>query len=414
MGSFVSTPVLTHTFDNGLVLIGQPMDWLESAAFTMLVPAGSAWNPADRGGLSNFACELAQRGCGARDSRQFIEDLDNLGVERSGSTTISHTSFGGAMQASRLDDALAIYADLLRRPHLPEDQLEDTRLVCLQELHAVEDDLSQRTFIELRRRRYADPWGRSTYGTRESIANISIKDVRTQIQQTYRPNGTIISVAGKIDWDRLVETIGNLFGDWTTVAPPEIVETPAEGGYHHIEHDSSQTHIGIAYPSVPYCDKDYYQARGAIGVLSDGSSSRLFTEIRERRGLCYSVFALSHSLCDRGSVLCYCGTGTDRAQESLDVLLAELQRLTAGIEQDELNRLKARIKSTLIMQLESSVARSVAVAWDWYHLSRVQTPEEIGRIIDALTCESINAYLAEHPPKDFTIVTLGAKPLEVR
>lgn len=112
-------------------------------------------------------------------------------------------------------------------------------------------------------------------------------------------------------------------------------------------------------------------------------------------------------------MFCYAGTSADRAQETLDVTLAELNRLAQGVQADELDRLKARIKAALIMQQESSSARSSAVARDWYHLGRVRTLEEVERLIDGLTCESINAYLAEHPPGDFTIVTLGPRELEV-
>ena len=142
-------------------------------------------------------------------------------------------------------------------------------------------------------------------------------------------------------------------------------------------------------------------------------SARLFTEIREKRGLCYTVYASCHSLRNRGSVLSYAATSTENAQQTLDVLLAELRRLPDGVEDHELNRLKARIKSSLIMQQESSAARSYAMAADWFHLGRVLTMAEVGTIIDQLTCDSINEFLAAHPPRDFTVVTLGEKKLEV-
>ncbi|MEX0978312.1 MAG: insulinase family protein, partial [Pirellulales bacterium] len=158
---------------------------------------------------------------------------------------------------------------------------------------------------------------------------------------------------------------------------------------------------------------DYFQAWGAVGVLSGGTSARLFIEVREKRGLCYSVYATMHTLLDRGCVLCYAGTSAERAQETLDVLLSELVRLAEGVEAGELNRLKARMKSSLIMQQESSTARSGAIARDWYHLGRVRTMDELSRLLDELSCQSINAYLAAHPPGDFTIVTLGPQPLEV-
>ena len=154
----------SHTLDNGLVLLAESMDWLESAAFAILLPAGYAAEPVHRLGLANFACEMVQRGCGARDSRQFVEDLDRLGVDRSVSVFGAHTSFGGALLAENLPDALSIFADVVRSPQLPEDQLEDGRQVCLQELWSLEDDLAQRTMLRLKQRHYGDPWGRSPAG----------------------------------------------------------------------------------------------------------------------------------------------------------------------------------------------------------------------------------------------------------
>ena len=188
----------------------------------------------------------------------------------------------------------------------------------------------------------------------------------------------------------------------------------ARGETHvHLPHDSAQTQIAVSYDSVPYSHPDYYEARGAVGVLSDGMSSRLFTEVRENRGLAYSVFASCHSLRDRGAVMCYAGTSTELAQQTLDVLLYELRRLREGIQPEELRRLKARIKSNLIMQQESSSSRAGSIAGDWFHLQSVRTLQEIGRKVDALSCDSINAYLAGNAPQGFTVVTLGAQPLEI-
>lgn len=405
--------IQSHVFDNGLVLVAEKMDWLQSAAFTLLVPAGASRDPVDRAGLSNFTCEMVQRGCGSRSSRQFIEDLENRGVDHSASTSIVHSSFSAAMLAEHLEPTLEIFGDLLQRPHLPPNQLDDGRNVCLQELRSLEDELAQRTFIELRRLHYADPWGRSPYGDDKALLATTIEDIESHFRRCYGPAGTILAVAGNFSWQRLVDQVGRLLGPWKPAADHEITERRPEGNYVHIPHDSSQTHLGIAYPSVPYNHPDFYRARGAVGVLSDGMSSRLFTEVRENRGLCYSIFASYYSLRDRGSVLCYAGTSSDRAQETLDVTLEELARLRDGVHADELARLKARVKSTLILQQESSMSRSSTLAGDWYYLGRARSLDEVGRIIDGLTCDGINAYLAEHPPTDFSVVTLGEKPLEV-
>ncbi len=405
-------PIYSHTYPNGLVLVAEPIDALQSAAFTFLTPGGCVYDPPDRGGLGSFTCEMALRGAGSRDSRQFILDLDNLGVERGEGVANAHVSYSGATVAENLLKTLGIYADLLRRPHLPTDQLEASRLAMIQELRAVEDEPAQKVMIELRRRYYPDPWGWPAQGDMKAIEATTIDDIRAQFLRCYRPNGTILGVAGRVDWPRLKNAVGELFGDWPMGEEAAIEETPHRVRYEHLPHDSQQTQIGIAYASVPYRHPDYFQAWGAVGVLSGGMSARLFTEVRERRGLCYSVYASQHTLYHRGAVFCYAGTGADRAQETLDVTLGELRRLALGVEETELDRLKARIKSALIMQQESSSARSSTLARDWYHLGRARTLDELGAIVDGLTSRSINAYLSEHPPKDFTVVTLGSRELK--
>src|SRR2546421_210835 len=140
-------------------------------------------------------------------------------------------------------------------------------------------------------------------------------------------------------------------------------------------------------------------------------SARLFTEIREKRGLCYAVSAGYHTFKDRASIICYPGTTNERAQETLDRLLYELRRLPEGIEQEEVERVQAGIKSSLIMQQESTSSRAFALASDWYYLGRVRTFDELQSAIDALTPQALVGHLRRCPPGDFSIVTLGPKAL---
>jgi predicted Zn-dependent peptidase len=410
----VQQEIYTHTFPNGLVLLAEPMKSLESAAFTLRVPGGCVYEPESRGGLAVMTVEMTLRGSGDRDSRRFVEDIDNLGVERGDSVGDALAGFSGATLAKNLLPALGVYADVLRRAHLPDDELESVRMVALQELAGVEDEPGQRTMQELRKLHYPHPWGRRSQGQREALETITLGEIREHYNQTFRPNGAILSVAGRLDWPRVRDAVGELFGDWSRGPETPVIETPRSERRRHVSHDSNQTHIAVAYDSIPYKHPDYFQAWGAVGVLSGGMSARLFTEVREKRGLCYSVSAMQATLKDRGAVLAYSGTSAERAQETLDVLLGELVRLAKGIEPHELDRLKARIKSGLIMQQESSSSRSASMARDWYLLGRVRTLDEIAAAVDGLSAESINAYLKQNPPRDFTVVTLGSQPLEVR
>lgn len=396
-----------------MVLIGEPTTSVESAAFTFLLPAGCCHDPSGGAGLAVLTSEMMLRGAGPRDSRTWVSDLENLGVERGESVGVAQATFHGATLRDNLPAALGLFADLLRRPHLPADQLDAGRNACLQELRAIDDEPSHKLMIELRRRRYPDPWGRSSNGDEVGLRSATIDDVRQFHQRHYRPGGTILAVAGNFDWRRLCDLVHELFGDWepNNLAEPAGVNGRPSG--NHITFQSNQSHVGIAYPTIPYKHPDYFQAWAAVGVLSSGSSSRLFTEVRERRGLCYTVYASLHTQRDRASVLCYAGTTAERAQETLDVTVSELMRLGSGIQQNELDRLKARIKSSLIMQQESTSARSGALARDWYHLGRARTLDEVGALVDELSAESINAFLRANPPRDLLVVTLGPEPLEV-
>ena len=142
-------------------------------------------------------------------------------------------------------------------------------------------------------------------------------------------------------------------------------------------------------------------------------SSRLFTEVREKRGLCYSVYAFHETFKDRGTMLAYAGTRSDRAQQTLDVTVGELRRLKDGITDDEIDRVRAGLKSSLIMQEESTSSRANSLASDWYNLGRIRSFDEILAGINGLTPQRIVAHLRKHPPRAFTIVTLGPKPLLV-
>lgn len=407
------TQILSHQLANGMVLVGEPTRSVESAAFTFLLPAGCSYDPAGRAGLASLTGEMMLRGAGSRDSRAWISALENLGVERGESVGVAQATYHAATLRQNLAPALELFADLLRRPMLPADQLDAGRNTCIQELRAIDDEPSHKLMIELRRRQYPDPWGRSSHGDEPGLRATSIDDIRKFHDQHYRPENTILSVAGNFEWQPLCDTVEKLFGDWQRGSAAEPATGNGQPESHYIPFESNQSHVGVAYPTIPYKHPDYFQAWAAVGVLSSGSSSRLFTEVREKRGLCYTVYASLHTQRDRASVLCYAGTTAERAQETLDVTVSELRRLGSGIEQSELSRLKARIKSSLIMQQESTSARSGALGRDWYHLGRARSLDEVGRLVDALTADSINAFLEANPPRDLLVVTLGPEPLEM-
>ncbi len=397
--------------DNGLVIIAQPMPWLRTAAFSLAVRAGVQTEPVDRGGLAGLMCEMTQRGAGSYSSRDIVELQDNLGLDHSAGVSSSLASYGATMPAEALTQALELYADILLRPHFPEDQLEDARQVSLQELRAVEDEPTQKVMIRLKQLQYGEMSGRPACGTQLGIESIQLSDVQKFYADRYRPAGAILAVAGHFEWDLVREQCERLFCNWKGEANAEPVLDRGKPQYEHLSQDSSQTHIGFSFDAVPLSDEAYYRMRAGVGVLSDGMSSRLFDRVREKRGLCYTVSASTHSLRDRGAVFGYAGTTPERAQETLDVTLREIRAIADGIEPAELERLKVRVQSSLIMEQESCSSAVASMLSDWYHQERVITAKEIESIVEALTVEEVVEYWRQNLPKEFRIVTLGPSPL---
>lgn len=405
--------IYTESFDNGLTLLAESMPWLQSAAFSIAIPAGVQREDESNRGVANLLCDWVQRGCGDLDSRQFVEALDNLGVARGGGVSSSHLNFSGALLAENLGPTLSLYADLVRKPHFLSDEFEDARQVCFQELRALEDDLHQQCILTLRRQMYPDPWGWHPTGTLATVEALTESTAKQYYDTWVRPDETMISVAGNFQWEALRDEVARLFGDWKSSPGQKSFLGSTLPEYMHVPFESSQTHVGLGFPGVPVSDPNFYQARAAIGIMSDGMSSRLFSEVREKRGLCYTVYAACNSLKKQGAVLAYAGTSTDRAQETLDVMVEQFNELPKGVRQDELSRLKARFKSGIVMQQESSSSRASSLASDWYHLGRIRKMDELEAIVDGITVDTINAYLKANPPQNYRVTTIGAKRLEV-
>ena len=400
-----------HTFENGLTLLAERMPHVRSATFALLVPAGFTREPADRLGLASLAAELITRGAGTRDSRQLSLALDNLGADRSEGAGAYNVTLSASTLARNLDRVLPIYADIVRRPHLPDDEVEPARDALLQDLQGLEDSPDERVMLELAARHYPDPLSRNRYGTEAGLTATTPDDVRAYHADHFQPNGAILSVAGNIDWQPLLAQVGDLFGDWQAKDHPAFPAVARERNSGHVVAETQQTQIALACASAGFTDPDFYAARAAIGVLSGGMSSRLFTEVREKRGLCYSVRASHSALKGSGSVVAYAGTRADRAQETLDVVVAEMRRLGEGVSSEELSKVKASLKSSLVMSQDSVASRAAAMASDYFHLGRVRDVDEIRDSVEAVTGAAIIEHLERRPLADFTVVTLGPAAL---
>lgn len=409
----MSEHFFTHTFANGLALLAERMPGVKSAAMNLLVPAGAATDPADQRGSATVLAEMVMRGAGERDSRALTEHLDDLGLSRSSGASLHHTRFTAASLAQNVLRALPAYADIVRRPHLNDQSFAPSRELALQGLAGLQDNPQSLVMLKLREQAWPAPLGRNAMGDEADLSKMTAQHVRADFAGRYVPHGAILAVAGDVDFSAWRDQVERLFADWRATDPPEIALAPPPGDFQFIQQDSQQTHIALAYPAATELDADYYLARLAVEVLSGGMSGRLFTEIREKRGLCYSVSAGYSSAPSIGSVFCYAGTSNERAQETLDAFVHELRRLREGVTADELSRAKIGLKSGTVMSGESSSARCGAIARDWFIRGRLRTLDEILSAIDSITLEQLNRHLEEKSVSEVTTVLIGPKRLEV-
>ena len=413
-------PATRHrTLANGLTVLVEPMPRVRSAAFSLLTPAGSSYDPPGRNACAALLCDLLTRGSGELDNRGFTHALDGLGVNRGESVGAGHLSVSAATVAENLPRALRLYRDLFRDPHLPEEEFAPAADGLRQSLRAIEDEPAHRAMLELRRRTYPAPWGLPTDGTLAGLDALTHADVVNHHRACVRPNHAALAIAGHVDPEEWFDLAAECFEDWEPKPDPPIEPGPRGPARDHIEHDGAQTHIALALPAAAYGEPGYYEAWAAAAILGGGMSSRLFTEVREKRGLCYSVSASLSGLRTgpgpdaprEGRLFCYAGTTADRAQQTLDVLLEELDRLREGVTEAELTRCVARAKSGLVMSQESTTARAGGLARDWRHLGRLQPLSETLAAVDALTAAGVSAYLAERPAEPPTALTLGPAAL---
>jgi len=406
-----SDRIYQHRLDNGLWLLFEPMPWLPTLSTTLMVPFGSSTDPETLEGSATVLHDWIQRGAGALDSRAHSDALEGLGVRRGGGAGREMASLSAYFLATELADALPLVASMAAQPRLEEAEFAPARELARQELQSLADNPTQRLFNELMERFLAGGPGRSPFGTEAGLAALSAASVRDDAARRLGPDGAILALAGGTDWETVREGVERAFGGWTgeTVALPD--PEVREAGRAHVRAESAQTQIGLAFGAPAPSDPDVYVYDLALHVLSGSMGARLFTEVREKRGLVYNVGASYRALHGFGYTLGYAGTTPERADETLRVVLDEFAKLAGGVEADELERARTGALSSVVMQGESSAARASRLASDALLQGRARTLEEIRSEVEKVDLKRINDYLAEHPFPDPTVVTLGPKAL---
>ena len=401
-----------HILKNGMVVLGEPMEAVESVAFDFMLPGGAAQLPDGCCGAGSVIADWIFRGAGDKDSRGLGDALDGLGLHRASSVGSSHTTIGAVLEGGNLAEAIELYADIILRASLKEDQFELARQLAIDGVLALDDDPRHKVMLKLREQFYPSPLGRSPLGEVAELKTLTAEKTRQIIKNNFNLSQTIFAVAGKYDFDAIVAQIENLFSRTKNgTQQSTVLVREGAGKYTHLHNDGAQVHIGLMTETVKPTDEDYYNARVAVSVLSGGMSARLFTEVREKRGLCYAVGAQYHGLKEAAGIACYAGTTPDKAQETLNVIMDQFNRLADGISEEEVERAKVGLKSALVLQSESSSSRAAGIGGDYYMLGRVRSLDEIKNKIEQTTVDSVLGFLRNNKFKDFTVVTIGPKEI---
>ncbi|MCE9619552.1 MAG: insulinase family protein [Planctomycetes bacterium] len=384
--------ITVEKFPNGLTVAIEPISGMATASLSFAIPAGTAGDPdgAAGEGESTLLSELIVRGSGSRDSRAFSEAMDALGCERNTTVNANHVLISATMLASRLDASLGLVADMALRPRIDEEHLEPVRQLALQSLHALPDDPQHLVMLRLARLHLPPPFNRSGYGDEAGLKSLTTAGLRSVWKRRAVAQGSILSIAGAVSPEAALARARELFEAWGGTNVEAKPLGARVGGVEHYPLESSQTHMAFAFDAPTEGDPDSFGFRIAAVTLGGEASSRLFTEVREKRGLCYSVGASVANGRDRGVLQIYAGSTPQRAATTVKCILDELERFELGVNQTEFDRAKIGFKSRMVMQGESALARSSTITGDLYKIGRARTLDELTQALDAWTLDRVN------------------------
>ncbi|ACZ41100.1 peptidase M16 domain protein [Thermobaculum terrenum ATCC BAA-798] len=401
---------------NGLTVLGERLEGVRSLALGFIVGAGSSYDPDDKSGLAHFTETMLLEGTTNRTSRQISDSLDSLGVSYGTSLDAETIGLSGVMVSSRLEPALEIFADILQNPSFPEDEMEQTRSSILQELRREEDEPMVKVRDLLRRVYYeGHPYSKRPTGEPDVISSLSSADLREYHASYFNPANTVCAAAGDLDWDLFRSLVEKFLGGWKPGTKAPEIGPPHPRPQLYVENQQTQQeHIAGAAPSVPFGHDDYYAAIIAAEILGGGMSSRLFVEVREKRGLVYSVGASYSPGRYQGSWRIYAGTTPERASQTYSVLMEELHKLDSeGVSEEEFRRFQALTRSHVLMAGESTSARLRSLLTSWWYEGRIKPLSYIRERIDAVTVDQVNKVVREWPlSSNLVLCALGPSTKE--
>jgi predicted Zn-dependent peptidase len=380
---------------SGLTVVTERMDRVETVSLGAYVATGTRHETAEENGVSHFLEHMAFKGTERRSATAIAEEIEAVGGHINAYTAREQTAY--YVKVLKEDTALGadIIGDILTHSTFDPDELERERGVILQEIGQANDTPDDIIFDHFQEKAYPDqPMGRPVLGTEDGIRGMKRDTLMGYMRRHYAASNTVIAAAGNLDHDHFLDLVQRHFADLPTEPAPNTMPGRYAGGEFREGRDLDQVHIVLGFPSVAYGDAEYYPSMMLSTLLGGGMSSRLFQEIREKRGLVYSVYSFTAPYVDGGLFGIYAGTGESEAAELMPVTLDELHKVQTGVTEVELARARAQVKASLLMSLESTGSRCEQLARQMQIFGRLVPTAETVAKINAVTTEEVQRAAA--------------------
>ncbi len=384
---------------NGLVVATEAMPCLCSVSMGVWVRVGSRFEAGYTRGVSHFIEHLLFKGTKSRTAGDIAKEIDSIGGQLNAFTDKEYVGFYARVLDQHLPIAFELLSDIVLNPGFPAAEVERERNVIFEEINMVEDspqELIQDMFMESFWRSH--PLGLPISGTKESVARITRREVMKYFKSNYTACNTVISVAGNIRHRKVQALAEKYFSGLDTGAPVDTGGPPTARGARLVRHKAhlEQTHICIGTACPPMASRDRYCAHILNNVLGGGMSSRLFQNIREKRGLVYSIYSAPNVYRDAGALIVYAGCAPERAASVVELTLRELRNLrNKPVPADELKRAKENIKGQFMLSLESTSSRMTHLAQQEIYYGRFYTMKEIMDGFDGVRARDVRRLANE-------------------
>jgi predicted Zn-dependent peptidase len=410
------------TLDNGLRLITSTMPHTRSVCISIFIGTGSRYESSDKAGVSHFIEHLLFKGTEKRPTaREISTAVESVGGILNGGTDKELTVYWAKVPQHHFSLALDVLTDLLLHPRFDPEAIEKERQVIIEEINMSWDVPSQRANMLIDELIWPDhPLGRDIAGNRESVKALSRDDMLNYLKRQYQPDNTVVSIAGNIQHQEMISAVSQMLGNWSAEQPKSgytAYEPRQEKRLITEKRKTEQAHLCLALPGLPLLHPQRFTLDLLNAILGEGMSSRLFTEIRERLGLAYSIHSYVDHYLDSGAVTVCAGVEPKKLKTAIKAILEQLHKLKTTVPEPELTKAKEFAKGHLLLRLEDS--RNVAgwLGGQEILTKRILSPDQLIAIIDAITAEELKELaqkLITSPELRLAVVGPAAKeePLE--